>query len=91
MGSELVVTTKEKDTGIIVGSSMKTCIKHAAAIKKKKSKEKVRDIEDGTDRIIQRTLESMRHPQPCQVNRHLFCMPPLLKSATSSALQTNAI
>lgn len=32
MGSGFVVTTKEKDIGIIVDSSMKTCIKHAASI-----------------------------------------------------------
>lgn len=49
MSSELVVTAKEKDTGIIVNSSMKTCIQHAAAIKKKRNK-KVGDIERGTDR-----------------------------------------
>lgn len=36
MGFELVVTSKEKDKGIIVDSSVKTCIQHAAAIKKKK-------------------------------------------------------
>lgn len=36
MGSEFVVTAKENDTGIAVDSSMETCIKHAAAIKKKK-------------------------------------------------------
>lgn len=50
MGSELVVNAKEKDTGVIVDSSMKTCIQHAAAIKKKKRNKKVGDIERGTDR-----------------------------------------
>lgn len=38
MGSELIVTSTEKDKDIIVDSSMKTCIQHAAAIKKKKKR-----------------------------------------------------
>lgn len=50
MGSELIVTSTEKDKDIIVDSSMKTCIQHAAAIKKKKKNKKLGDIEDGTHR-----------------------------------------
>ena len=54
MGSELVVTSKGKDKGITVDSSMKICIQRAAAIKKKnqtkKQNKKLGDIEHGTDR-----------------------------------------